>query len=130
MNPRPAVLLLACAPLAVYLVLTLAHVNEDIALSAFWAVMAVAHAAGLSKQPASICLYLSITLMFMYVENRAGNKLAYAVFYGLHLVGLLVYLFYSRIDKWFKKLWGKLRSAGLTMINELSFRRQVKEATS
>lgn len=51
---------------------------------------------------------------------------------GISLLGTVIYLLLYYCDRgdWGKKLWGKIKSASLTVVNAARFQRQVKEARS
>lgn len=72
-----------------------------------------------------IWLAMMTCALFGYVAFRLHHELAHRTFIR---IACLILLFYVADGPWRKKLWGRIKSAGLTAINAASFKRQTKQA--
>ncbi len=103
--------------------------DDDLATAVFW-MMATVVAMIRRRGTWPFGVFFSVCLLCAYLEHRLGNEHAHDVFHVLYSIGIAIYFFSDTINKWMKKLWGKIRSAGLTAINQASFKRQAKDAFS
>ncbi len=71
-----------------------------------------------------VCAACNLMAYLAYLQHHDGLR---QIFNRLSALVMLIYILDGN-GKWRRKLWGKLKSAGLTVVNAASFKRQTKEA--
>lgn len=99
---------------------------QENAWSAWLCVLASLRAYRVSKKIPQVWLAAGLCNLIAYTAWRMHNEPARRVF---SFVGdALILLNFFMGTKWWKKLKGLVKSAGLTLVNAASFKRQSKEA--